>query len=121
MGLAQRVRRGNKTWHGACNEEMQQTTPSKPTRANAAMQSSSDWIGKTVDFEVSDAFIPTPSEILMQRYGHQILQGHVVDLTADAARSDDYAVLRVGGVSDFVIVPCRKLRRALLGPVGKAG
>lgn len=85
------------------------------------MQSSFDWVGKTVDFDVRDAFIPPPAEILMQRYGHQILQGHVVDLTADAARSDNYAVLRVDGVNDFVIVPCHKLRHALLGPIDKAG
>lgn len=84
------------------------------------MQFSSTWIGKTVDFDVLDAFNPTPAEVLMQRYANQIMQGRVVDVTTDAARSEDYAVLRVGGVDDFVIVPCRKLRRAPLGPTGPA-
>lgn len=87
------------------------------------MQSSAEWVGQTVDFDVRDAFNPTSAEILMQRYGHQILQGHVVDLTAgvaDAAapRPNEFAVLRVAGVRDFVIVPCRKLRRPLLGQTG---
>jgi hypothetical protein len=85
-----------------------------------AMQSPSTWIGETVDFDVLDAFNPTPAEVLMQRYAQQILQGRVVDVTSDAGRSEDYAVLRVGGVRDFVIVPCRKLRRPLLRPVGPA-
>lgn len=79
------------------------------------MQSPSSWIGKTVDFNVIDAFIPTPAEVLMQRYANQIMQGRVVDMTTDATRGEDYAVLRVCGVRDFVIVPCRQLRFPLLG------
>ncbi len=83
------------------------------------MQSAREWVGQTVDFDVKDAFIPTPTEILMQRYGNQILQGQVLDLTGPATPGGiDYAVLRVGGVNDFVIVPCARLRRALLGRSG---
>lgn len=82
------------------------------------MQSPSNWIGETVDFDVSDAFNPTPAEVLMQRYANQIMQGRVVDLTTDTTSSEQYAVLRVGGVKDFVIVPCCRLRRNLLRRVG---
>ena len=53
----------------------------------------------------------------MQRYADQIMQGRVVDVTTDAGSSQDYAVLRVGGVRDFVLVPCAKLRRSLLRAV----
>lgn len=84
------------------------------------MQSPSPWIGKTVDFDVLDAFMPTPAEVLMQRYAKQILQGRVVDVTTDAGNRQDYAVLRVGGVSDFVLVPCSRLRRTLLRAAGPA-
>lgn len=82
------------------------------------MQSHTHWIGRTVDFDVLDAFNPTPAEVLMQRYANQIMQGRVVDVTTDAKHSEQYAVLRVGGVQDFVIVPCRKLRGTLLKQAG---
>lgn len=83
------------------------------------MQTAREWVGHTVDFDVKDAYIPTPAEILMQRYGDQILQGQVVDLTGPATPGSlDYAVLRVGGVRDLVIVPCARLRRSLLGRSG---
>lgn len=77
------------------------------------MQSKTEWMGQTVDFNVRDAYIPTPAEILMQRYSHQILQGQVMDLTS--TNQGEYAVLRVKGLRDFVIVPCERLRRPLLG------
>lgn len=77
------------------------------------MQSKSEWVGQTVDFDVRDAYLPTPTEILMQRYGNQILQGQVMDLTPQSPQGE-FAVLRVGGVRDFVIVPCSSLRRPLL-------
>lgn len=81
------------------------------------MQSTSDWIGRMVDFDVHDVFIPMPTEVLMQRYGNQILQGQVVDLTPGGGPgAEPYAVLRVPGVNEFVIVPCARLRRPLLGP-----
>lgn len=80
------------------------------------MQSKSEWMGQTVDFNVRDAYIPDPVEILMQRYGHQILQGRVLDLTSTG--EGDYAVLRVSGIRDYVIVPCDRLRRPLLGRAG---
>lgn len=82
------------------------------------MQSKSEWLGQTCDFDVRDAFNPTPAEILMQRYGDQILQGEVLDLTAGVSGVGDYAVLRVSGVHDFVIVPCACLRRTLPGRTG---
>lgn len=75
-------------------------------------------VGQTVDFDVQDAFIPTPAEVLMQRFAHQILQGQVMDLTPAGAPGGDYAVLRVRGVRDLVIVPCERVRPALLGRTG---
>lgn len=82
------------------------------------MQSNPVRAGQTVDFDVHDAFIPTPAEVLMQRYGHQILQGQVMDLTSVGSPGGDYAVLRVRGVRDFVIVPCERVRPALIGRTG---
>jgi hypothetical protein len=82
------------------------------------MQSNPVCVGQTVDFDVHDAFIPTPAEVLMQRFGHQILQGQVMDLTPAGAPGGDYAVLRVRGVRDFVIVPRERVRPALLGRTG---
>jgi hypothetical protein len=82
------------------------------------MQSNPLCVGQTVDFDVHDIFIPSPTEVLMQRFGHQILQGQVMDLTPTGAPGGDYAVLRVRGVRDFVIVPRERVRPALLGRTG---
>jgi hypothetical protein len=82
------------------------------------MQSNSVCVGQTVDFDVHDAFIPTPAEVLMQRFGHQILQGPGDGRDASRRAGGDYAVLRVRGVRDFVIVPRERVRPALLGRSG---
>jgi hypothetical protein len=87
--------------------------PTDPT-----MPSNPVCVGQTVDFDVHDAFLPTPAEVLMQRHGHQILQGQVMDLTPAGAPGGDYAVLRVRGVRDFVIVPRERVRPSLLGRTG---
>ncbi len=79
------------------------------------MQSNPVCVGQSVDFNVHDAFIPTPSEVLMQRFGHQILQGQVMDVTPAGTSGSDYVVLRVRGVRDFVIVPRERVRPAPIG------
>ena len=82
------------------------------------MQSSTVRVGHTVDFDVQDALVPTNAEVLMQRYGHQILQGQVMDLTPVGSPNGRYAVLQVRGVRDFVVVPCERVRAALVGRIG---
>lgn len=101
-------------WHGACIA----APTARPAARTKTMQSSPVRVGQTVDFDVHDAFIPTPAEVLMQRYGHQILQGQVMDLTSAGSPGGEYVVLRVRGVRDFVIVPRERVRPSLLGCTG---
>lgn len=82
------------------------------------MQSIPVRVGQTVDFDAHDALVPTAAEVLMQRYGHQILQGQVMDLTPVGASGGRYAVLQVRGVRDLVVVPCERVRPALAGRIG---
>jgi hypothetical protein len=64
---------------------------------------------RQVTFEVCRVHLPAPSELLMQLHGSDVLQGEVLDVTADRSVQTWYAVVHVEGVNDLVIVPVEQI------------
>ena len=64
-----------------------------------------------VQFQIKDVLFPKPSEILLQLHERDSLQGRLVDLSDRGAEKDAFAMIRVHGLQQVVVVPARHVHR----------
>ena len=69
-----------------------------------------DLIGQLVHFKVRDVFVPDPEKLLLELYGDQLLQGTVDDLSDSGMQTGAFAVVRVEGIEQPVIVPVERIQ-----------
>jgi hypothetical protein len=60
---------------------------------------------KLVHFRVRDVYIPEPEKLVMALHGDDLLQGTVLDVSNDNESTGSYAVIRVEGIEQQLIVP----------------
>lgn len=68
-----------------------------------------DLRNKLVHFRIRDVYIPEPEKLVMQLHGDDLLQGTVLDVSRDEASVDAYAVIRVAGIEQQLIVPVSEI------------
>jgi hypothetical protein len=69
----------------------------------------SDLTDRLVNFRVSDAYMPDPREILSELHNDDVLQGRVLDLSDSGLSTQVYAVVKVEGVRQQVVVPIERI------------
>jgi len=62
-----------------------------------------------VHFMIRDVFVPDPRAVLVELYGNDLLQGRVLDVSDSGARQEAFAVVRVDGLEQPVIVPIERI------------
>lgn len=62
-----------------------------------------------VHFKIRDVYIPDPEKLLVELYGDDLLQGKVVDLSDSGTQQGAFAVVRVEGVEQPVVVPVERI------------
>lgn len=68
-----------------------------------------DLRNKLVHFRIRDVYIPEPEKLVMQLHGDDLLQGTVLDVSRDEASVGAYAVIRVAGIEQQLIVPVSEI------------
>lgn len=68
----------------------------------------SQLLNSRVEFLVKDIIHPDPAHVLSELYAQQCLAGEVVAVTDDGQEPGGFAVVRVEGLSEPVIMPLRK-------------
>ncbi len=58
-----------------------------------------------VHFRIRDVYIPDPQALLLNLYGSDLLQGQVIDLSDSGTPQGTFAVVKVNGLDQPVIVP----------------
>lgn len=58
-----------------------------------------------VQFKVCDIFMPNPGNLLWELHANDQLQGRVIDLSDSGPHKDAFAVIKVEGISQAVVVP----------------
>ena len=70
----------------------------------------SELLNSQVHFLVQDIVHPDPATVLAELYANQRLAGEIVAVTDDGQEPGGFAVVRVPGLSELVIMPVRKGR-----------
>jgi hypothetical protein len=60
-------------------------------------------------FRIQDVFIPDPEKLLVDLYGHNVLQGKIVDLSEGGPGGDMFVVVEVLGIDQPLIVPLARV------------
>ena len=63
-----------------------------------------------VNFQISDIYIPEPTQVLMELHGKDLLEGEIIDVSDSGGQEDPYAVIEIEGLSRPVIVAMRHLK-----------
>jgi hypothetical protein len=63
-----------------------------------------------VQFRIDDAYVPEPTQILMELHGKDLLQGKLIDVSDSGTQDEAFAVVEVEGLSQPVIVAMRNVR-----------
>lgn len=63
-----------------------------------------------VSFPIREIFLPSAADVLLQLHGDELLQGQIIDYSDGGERGRTFAVVRVEGLPQPVIVPVEKLR-----------
>jgi hypothetical protein len=66
---------------------------------------------RTVEFPIRAVRFPDLCHVLRQLYGGEIIRGEVLDVTTDVETAAWFAVIRVAGLDDPVIVPANEIRQ----------
>jgi hypothetical protein len=66
-------------------------------------------LNRFVRFKVSDVAIPGPQEVVNELYGHDIVQGKVIDITESGPSEQAFIIVQVEGMKPLVIVPAEKV------------
>jgi hypothetical protein len=67
-------------------------------------------LNQVVHFRLCDVYLPDPASLLQELYGKQILQGEVLDVSDSGTQAGSFAVVRVEGVAEPVIVPAQHVQ-----------
>jgi hypothetical protein len=68
---------------------------------------------RRVHFRIRDVFIPDPEKLLVALYGNDLLQGCVLELSDSGSEREAFAVVKVDGLEEPVIVPVKLIRGIL--------
>ncbi len=68
-----------------------------------------DLRNRWVNFRICDVYVPDPQELLSSLYGNDLLQGKVMDLSDSGTQEKVFAVVKVEGIKDPVIVPVERI------------
>ncbi len=68
--------------------------------------------GRHVRFRLRDLHLPDPATVLDQLHGDEVLEGSVIDTTADVSTGGVYVVIAVDGLPQPVILAAERI----LGP-----
>ena len=63
-----------------------------------------DWRNKRVHFRIRDVYIPEAEKLVMKLHGDDLLQGTVVDVTRGEGSDACYAMIKVPGLDEKLIV-----------------
>jgi hypothetical protein len=66
--------------------------------------------GTLVSFPVREIFLPATADVLLQLHGDELLQGRIIDYSDGGEHGRTYAIVRVEGLPQPVIVPVENLR-----------
>ena len=64
-----------------------------------------DLLNQHVHFKISDIYIPDPRLLIWQLHGDDLLQGKVIDLSDSGSQQAAFAVIKVKGMEQPMIVP----------------
>ena len=64
-----------------------------------------------VRFHICDAYVPSPSQILSELHGQDMLQGRIICLCDHGIERDTYALVEVESIGQQVVVPVAKILR----------
>lgn len=62
-----------------------------------------------VRFRVRDVYLPDPAALLTDLYGHELLNGRVIDMSDSGTEGGVFAVVEVEGIRQPVIVPVQRI------------
>lgn len=63
-----------------------------------------------VQFKISDIYIPDPLLVLYKLHGDDLLKGCVVDLSDSGMQKETFAVVRVEGIDQLLVVPVDRIK-----------
>jgi len=69
-----------------------------------------DWRHKRVHFRIRDVYLPDAGKLVMQLRGDDLLQGTVVAVTQGEGAGACYAMIKVPGIEDKLIVPLEMIK-----------
>jgi hypothetical protein len=78
--------------------------------SSAQRQPSENVRNRWVNFQISDIYIPDPSQILNELHGKDLLQGKVIDVSDSGTQQEAFAVVEVEGLKQPVVVPMNRIR-----------
>jgi hypothetical protein len=62
-----------------------------------------------VNFRIRDVYLPDPQVVLVELFGSDLLQGQVVDLSDSGRTREAFAVVKVDGLSQPLVVPVDRI------------
>jgi hypothetical protein len=63
----------------------------------------------TVNFRICDVYLPDPATVAMDLYGEHLLQGRVIDVSDSGEAESAFAVVKVEGIEQLVIVAADRI------------
>jgi len=66
-----------------------------------------------IHFRIRDVYVPNPEVLLVALYGNDVLQGRVVEMSDSGDEREAFAVVRVEGLAEPVIVPVKQIQGIL--------
>lgn len=66
--------------------------------------------GTLVSFPVRDVYLPSVEEVLLRLHGDDVLQGRIIDYSDGGEHGGTFAIIRVEGLPEPLIVPVEHLR-----------
>jgi hypothetical protein len=65
---------------------------------------------RIVHFSLVDVYFPDPKKLVLELHRDAEIEGKVIDFSDSGARKDAFAVIRVAGLSQPVVVPVDRLK-----------
>jgi hypothetical protein len=66
-----------------------------------------------VNFRICDVYLPDPATVAMDLYGEHLLQGRVIDVSDSGEAESAFAVVKVEGIEQLVIVAADRILSVL--------
>jgi hypothetical protein len=63
-----------------------------------------------VQFRIDDAYVPEPTQILVELHGKDVLQGEIIDVSDNGTENGAFAVVEVKGLSQPVVVAMKNVK-----------